>query len=629
MASLGTTFPFKDSKPLIQEVSILQEGQILSIKFDVVDDVTKDGGRAFFEFHFSPSWLHSSSPLLCGSEYYRRSPSYFSKVCSTSKVVHANVVKNGVTIRFEAIPTRGGSIRVFQDTYPPWFLFAYAPYTGILISSSPESVSASVDAAQSDPMADVVSNAPDISLISYLAQYLQKPWSKYPPGHEENVLGHEHLKSVPTYDAESVRKDPALLHQLTRDVAVHPGIVAVYNVQPPEAYDEETLANDHYQWFLEFFGKPNQHPVRNSQVFQMCQEMDAPTKEVSQDYDLSYGLSMHTDSVLYASSHSFLQANYHTICDGSTRITDGFACADYLKERYPEYYKILSTTPVTYGIRHQLYTRDGAHSTDKKNQVDIRAKMEDDDFHEFELVNSRPVISVKKGYRQIRDKDGSLRVEETELPVQVIHSPVKVGVSAIDMPLFDKYMEANEKWYDIIEGREPGLRGAHLEAVDWPQDSMLIFNNHRVLHGRGTIVNAGIQKHVRRPVDYGELEKCDGSGTTLDHNENKIGNGVTPLQPLNTNAVHTQPEKKPMAQKYRRQMIGAHMHRVNVENRLRYLTMKILEDELSGVEMEVYSELDELKRNGTILNGKDVLACWFPRCPTKILERMMPRPEIK
>lgn len=625
MDSLATTFPFKDPTPNIESVEILQDGKVVSVTFDVADETTGSGDRAIFEFHFSSSWLHSASPLLCGTDYYRKNPNYYAKVCPFSKAVSAKVVKNGANIRIES-KSKDGKLWVFEDTYPACFLFAYAPFTATLKSAAPERANALIQESQSVPAARSISELTDLSLISFYAQHRQKPWSRYPKGHPENLMNHDELGPVPTYDAEAVRNDVGQQRQLLLDICAHPGLVAVYNMEPPAAYDEDSVAEVLYDWFFDVFGKPNQHHSRKNQVFHICQKFGAKPKQVvSQDYDLDYDLNMHTDGVNYITSGSFLQANYQSVSDVTTRVCDGFACADYLKEKYPEYYDILTKTQVAHGMRHQLYDRHGIHSDLKKNQRELRARTDKDDFREVELINTRPVITVENGVRKVRDQNGRLYLEETTMPVQVNHCPVKIGVNTLKPDEFDKFIKAYEKWYDIVEGREQGIRGAYFDAIDWPQDTLLIFNNHRMLHGRAKILNPGIQEHIKRPVpdltsQNGDVHDSVGS---VDNKSN--GGYVRHLACQNESNENGELTDKPLAKEIRRQMIGAYQNRGNSEGRLRLLTMKMVENQLSdALDMQVFSEYDNIKRDGVVVNGRDILARWFPRCPTKIIERMIP-----
>lgn len=600
-ASLATSFPFKDPTPVIEKVKILADGKVLSVAFDVQDKITVADGRAFFDFHFNSAWLHFSSPLLIGPQYYRRHPAYAPKVCPGSKVVSAHVVKNGVVLRFESV-AENGQTYIFQDTYPACFLFAYAPFTGLMKSAAPECVDKVVRALKEDPLAKALADVYDISLINCYAAQQQKPWNRYEKGHPQNVMGHEQLKEIPKYDAESLRTDKELKKKLYLDVCVNYGVAAVYNVKPPSSYDEASGEEMVTDWFSDVFGKPNQHRARHRSTFNIHSKYDK-MKVVSTDYDLGSSLPMHTDGVNYASSRSFVQVNYQVIANVETKVVDLYACVDYLREKYPDYYKVLTTAPVSFGMRHELYNRAGTHSLAKKDQKELYDELDTSDIQEMELLNTVPMINVEKNVALVRNEDGQVCLESKEMPTRVTVSPAKLGVCAIPPTEFDQFMAAFSKWYDIVQGNEDGIQGATMELY-FPQDTYLLFNNDRLAHERANILDDGLQKHVYRTVD-------DLSSVTSTEEE-VFGSEVAPTD-------------KSAANVYRRQMVGAYQNRPNMELQLRLLTMKLLEKELGDeLDMELYSEFNEIKKNGTVQAGADMMAKWFPRSPSKVLERMMP-----
>ena len=128
MDSLATAFPFKDPVPRIVAVEVSEQGRAVSISFNVVDDITKDGDRAVFVFEFSSAWLHAASPLLCNKDYSRKTNFYLDHNYGQSCVTRANPVKNGLILCFESNVTGKGTYTM-KDTFPACFLFACLLYT--------------------------------------------------------------------------------------------------------------------------------------------------------------------------------------------------------------------------------------------------------------------------------------------------------------------------------------------------------------------------------------------------------------------------------------------------------------------------------------------------------------------
>ena len=255
--SLGTTFPFKDLRPQLDAASVLEDGKFVLVDFNIADNITSKGERAYFKFKFNAPFLHTSSPLLCAPDYTQAIPKYQSHVCQYSRVVDVQLVKNGLNIRFEA-RSRDGKMKFFQDSYPAWFLFAYAPFSASMVSVYPQHVASLLTTLQSDPLAGSISSAGDTSIINYYAQLDQRPMSRFPIGHPENSLGHGHLPDVPTYNYDDLFKDIRLLRQLIYDVSVNPGFAFVYNVKPPHSYDEKSASKEAMFFLHSLIGRPNQ-----------------------------------------------------------------------------------------------------------------------------------------------------------------------------------------------------------------------------------------------------------------------------------------------------------------------------------------------------------------------------------
>mmetsp|Transcript_7727 Transcript_7727/g.14072 ORF Transcript_7727/g.14072 Transcript_7727/m.14072 type:complete len:172 (+) Transcript_7727:66-581(+) len=82
----------------------------------------------------------------------------------------------------------------------------------------------------------------------------------------------------------------------------------------------------------------------------------------------------------------------------------------------------------------------------------------------FEDCNTHPII-------QLNDKG------EVE---KVAHSEIKRGVCALPYEQYQPAMEAYVKWMRLIEDER------FVKRVPWPEHSVIVCDNHRVLHGRAT-----------------------------------------------------------------------------------------------------------------------------------------------
>ena len=63
----------------------------------------------------------------------------------------------------------------------------------------------------------------------------------------------------------------------------------------------------------------------------------------------------------------------------------------------------------------------------------------------------------------------------------MVQSETKRGVSALPFEIYEPYMNAYKKWVALLEEDRFKCK------FDWPEHSMVVMNNHRVLHGRAEV----------------------------------------------------------------------------------------------------------------------------------------------
>merc|ERR1712187_1102043 len=98
----------------------------------------------------------------------------------------------------------------------------------------------------------------------------------------------------------------------------------------------------------------------------------------------------------------------------------------------------------------------------------------------FELVHTHPVIQL--------DANGDLE--------KIVQSETKRGVCALPFEKYEKFMAAYRLWTSIAEKPE------FICNFDWPEHSVVGFNNYRVLHGR-----ASVPPNMERTMIFGYLSK--------------------------------------------------------------------------------------------------------------------------
>merc|ERR1712187_935865 len=193
----------------------------------------------------------------------------------------------------------------------------------------------------------------------------------------------------PTFDAHELKNNMHLQLKFLETMEC-PGVAMVTGVGTPESLERESAGAPLAELFRDVLGKLNQHPVRSTAYGVM--RKTAESAKQGADYDMSNPLSMHTDHSVYQGEGSV-----------NSKVCDGLALAEYVKEHHPKAYKILTTVEMTHSSRNSLYTREGAPRSvyDKESAP-----------APFELVHTHPIIQL--------DSEGMIE--------KVVQSETKRGV---------------------------------------------------------------------------------------------------------------------------------------------------------------------------------------------------------
>jgi len=115
---------------------------------------------------------------------------------------------------------------------------------------------------------------------------------------------------------------------------------------------------------------------------------------------------------------------------------------------------MLAKVNVTHSTRNSIYTKDGRYNRESNTRG-----------YTFELAHTHPILCL--------DEDGHLS--------KVVQSETKRGVSALPFEIYEPYMNAYKRWVALLEEDRFKCK------FDWPEHSMVVMNNHRVLHGRAEV----------------------------------------------------------------------------------------------------------------------------------------------
>jgi len=237
----------------------------------------------------------------------------------------------------------------------------------------------------------------------------------------------------------------------------------------PESLERESAGKPMEALAKKIVGKLNQHPVRSTNYGVM--RKTAESAKQGADYDMSNPLSMHTDHSVYHGTPGFIQFLYQAEGSVSSKVCDGLALSEYVKEHHPDAYKLLTEVQMTHSSRNTLYTPEGAPRSvyDKSTEPSP-----------FELVHTHPIIELNaKGQME-----------------KVVQSETKRGVCALSYDTYEEWMAAYSLWTQLCE--DPRF----IKHFDWPEGSCVVTNNYRTLHGRATV-----PPEMSRTMAFGYVNK--------------------------------------------------------------------------------------------------------------------------
>jgi len=272
---------------------------------------------------------------------------------------------------------------------------------------------------------------------------------------------------MPTYDANELVANEDLQIDFLEKM-VNPGAALIKNLDVPESLENNVVGLPMENLVSKIIGRLNQHPVRATRYGIIHTRPKAA--QAGADYDHANPLSMHTDHSVYNGTPGYLQFMYQAQGSVVSKVCDGLALSNYMKENYPEDYKLLTSVHLTHSSRNCIYSKKGSYRADDQN----------DEGATFELVHTHPVIQL--------DAEGLLE--------KVVQSETKRGVCALPYDKYDRYMEAYKRWTDLVEDKR------FIAWFDWPERSVICANNWRIMHGRATV-----PPNTERTMIFGYVQK--------------------------------------------------------------------------------------------------------------------------
>jgi len=261
--------------------------------------------------------------------------------------------------------------------------------------------------------------------------------------------------NIPTFSAPRLQEDPEYQILFLEECLTGHGVAMVTDMGPPPSMARDQVGQPLEQLVKTVVAQINAHPIRQHRTG-VIQKKATPVVNQGKDYNASDPLSMHTDHSPYHGVPGYLQFMYQAQGSVTSKVCDGMAVAAHVREHHPEAYHLLSTLPFTHALRNVIYTAQGkSRSVDDPTQTP----------YDFELINTHPIL--------VHNAQGRL--------TQVIQSESKRGVCAWSYDDFQPALDAYRLWMSLCEDDH------FVKNVDWPEHTMLVMNNHRILHGRASV----------------------------------------------------------------------------------------------------------------------------------------------
>jgi alpha-ketoglutarate-dependent taurine dioxygenase len=391
---------------------------------EIVDCVAVNGGKqvdiAFADlskYRLHSEWIKDASPSNTGPDFYRKSAADVWNL-ENFKVsdVEVSADRQTLSVQYQA---KDGSC--CTEEVKAQFLHACAPFVGRSLHT------------EANPL-----RIEGTSSLLNSFEVCHDPWMS-------------DLR-MPTFDGAEVAGDINAQVELL-ETMIHTGVALIKNVGPPESLERERVGLRMEELVSKIIGKMNQHPVRNTRYFVIQKSAG-----VSQgaDYDMQNPLSMHTDHTVYHGTPGFLQFMYQAEGSCQSKVCDGVALAEHMREHHPKDFELLSTVAITHSSRNNLYTPNGA----PRDVSDPHAQ-----GSPFELVHTHPIIQL--------DSNGKIE--------KVAQSETKRGVCALPFDEYESFMKAYKRWISLCEDQR------FMKHFNWPEHSMVVMNNWQILHGRASV----------------------------------------------------------------------------------------------------------------------------------------------
>ena len=273
-------------------------------------------------FRFHTGWMKDSHPNLVGEDTYRKSAqTVLENDQYTAEMLNLSSDGSLISVHFK----NHSNQKTMTEEYPSDWLHAFAPYVGSPLNNSSYMTKGSGLPDTGSLLEDIYKN--------------RKPW--------DSTL------EIPKFSGPELLKDENLQIQFL-ETMMETGVAMISDIGKPQSFQDVDCGKPLEDFVFSIIGRINQHPVRATRFGVIHSE--AAVAENSSDYDCKNPLSMHTDHSHYHGTPGYLQFMYQARGSVTSKVCDGLAVAEYLRQNHPQDFEMLAKVNVTHSIRNSTLT---------------------------------------------------------------------------------------------------------------------------------------------------------------------------------------------------------------------------------------------------------------------------------
>ena len=273
-------------------------------------------------FRFHTGWMKDSHPNLVGEDTYRKSAQTILEHDQyTAEMLNVSSDGSLISVHFKNHSNQKG----VTEEYSSDWLHAFAPYVGSPLNNSSCMTKGSGLPDTGSLLEDIYKN--------------RKPW--------DSTL------EIPKFSGPELLKDENLQIQFL-ETMMETGVAMISDIGKPQSFQDVDCGKPLEDFVFSIIGRINQHPVRATRFGVIHSE--ATVAEHSSDYDCKNPLSMHTDHSHYHGTPGYLQFMYQARGSVTSKVCDGLAVAEYLRQNHPKDFEMLAKVNVTHSIRNSTLT---------------------------------------------------------------------------------------------------------------------------------------------------------------------------------------------------------------------------------------------------------------------------------